>query len=51
MVDTPLQSANNIVSQSKRAVTTALVVSFGGIGGEESPSSCSGMVARGPARD
>ena len=35
MVDTPVQSANNIVSQSKRAVTTALVVSFGGIGGKE----------------
>jgi succinate dehydrogenase hydrophobic anchor subunit len=28
-----LQSSNNIVSHTKRAVTTALVVSFGGIGG------------------
>lgn len=29
----PPQSSNNIVSQTKRAVTTAIVVAFGGIGG------------------
>ena len=29
----PPQSSNNIVSQTKRAVTTAIIVAFGGIGG------------------
>lgn len=28
-----IQSANNTVSHSKRAVSTAMIVSFGGIGG------------------
>jgi len=30
---TSTQSSNNIVSQTKRAVTTAIIVAFGGVGG------------------
>lgn len=29
----PFQSSNNIVSQTKRAVTSAIIVAFGGVGG------------------
>jgi hypothetical protein len=30
---TSTKSSNNIVSQTKRAVTTAIIVAFGGVGG------------------